>query len=253
MNKIPILKDGMIGKDGFKQEKNFLPEESEERFIKELQSQPLDWIYRTETITYKYNSNGHRCVEIDELEQDYILFTGCSHTEGVGLKLERTYPYLVAKHYNKSYYNLALGGTGPDVVMINLLGFFNKVKHKPSIVVIQWPDFYRFFNMTTEYLLRLYLPSAPDHIMYKWMINNDIPYRQNVFNRIYILQNLRNLGLTRILENTTEKDEDTIKFQFPETVDKARDISHAGNKTNELWAKSLIKDIDKNFAHVLKM
>ena len=60
------------------------------------------------------NFTGERAQEI--ILNNYILFTGCSHTKGVGLALEDTYPYLLAQKLNCDYYNLALGGTGQDVM-----------------------------------------------------------------------------------------------------------------------------------------
>ena len=245
----------MIGKgEGFNDScTNFLPEESEERFLKALETQPDNWIYRTETITYKYNNHGHRCMDINDLSEGYILFAGCSHTEGIGLKLERTYPYLVSKHYQRSYYNLALGGTGPDVVMFNIIGFLSKVKIKPSMVIIQWPDFSRFFHINKDWFLNLYMASNPSNMILKYMIINDIPYRQNVFYRYNTLQHLNNHGIKNIVEETVEKDGETVKVKFPYFVDKARDLSHGGNFTNMTRAKNIIEVLDKNFPHVLKM
>lgn len=255
MSRLSFLKDGMIGKgSGFNNSiTNFLPEESEGRFLKALETEPKDWIYRTETITYQYNNHGHRCIEINDLSEGYILFAGCSHTEGIGLKLERTYPYLVSQHYQRPYYNLALGGTGPDVVMFNIMGFLSKVKIKPSVVVIQWPDFSRFFHINKDWFMNLYMASAATNIIFKYMITNDIPYRQNVFYRYNTLQHLSNYGIQHICEETVESDGDTAKVKFPNFVDRARDLSHGGNITNELRAKNIIEVLDKNFAHVLKM
>lgn len=248
---IPLLKDGMLG---FKhsQTTNFLPEESEISYQENLITQPVDWIYRTRTITYTFNTYGHRCVELEDLGDDYILFTGCSHTAGIGLNLEDTYPYIVSKHYDKPYYNLALGGTGPDIVMINLLAFLSKVKHKPKLVIIQWPDFNRFFHFDKDYGIRCYNPHQ-SNMIYKVLINNDIPYRHNIFHRLFVLQILKNQGITNIMENTTKTDSDTVKFEFPEWIDKARDLSHGGILTNQLRAEKVISVVDKNFAQVLKM
>ena len=66
-------------------------------FLENLKTQSNDWYYRSNIISYDRNSNGHRCKNIDEIDlNNYILFIGCSHTEGIGLKLEDTYPYLLS-------------------------------------------------------------------------------------------------------------------------------------------------------------
>jgi hypothetical protein len=87
----------------------FLPLiESEENYKLNLLSQPNDWEYRTKQIRYKYNSLGHRSCELHELPKDYLLFAGCSFTEGIGLKLEDTYSHIVSQQLGLGYYNLGL-------------------------------------------------------------------------------------------------------------------------------------------------
>lgn len=261
MNPIKYFKDGMYGKAmHFDKTVNFLQhEDSEETLERNRKSQPADWIYRTETITYQYNSNGHRCIDIDELPEDYILFTGCSHTEGIGLQLEKTYPYLVAQHFNKAYYNLALGGSGPDLAMINMLGFLSKAKYKPKLVIIQWPNFNRFFKVidaNLAYILSFYTPSQQDKF-YTFLLKENFPYLQNILNRKIILQNLANYGIHNIIEsndvyNINKHEDSTVKAVFgTQFVDKARDLCHGGIESNKLWANSLIDTINKNFAHVI--
>ena len=81
--------------------------DSEENLHINLASQPNDWYYRNKTITYQYNEYGHRCKSIHDIDLDnYILFAGCSHTEGVGLELETTFPYLVSNQLGNDYYNM---------------------------------------------------------------------------------------------------------------------------------------------------
>lgn len=261
MNPVAFFKDGILGKGTYYNTTcSFLIyEDSEESFNRNLQSQSSDWIYRTESITYQYNSHGHRSIEIDALTGDYILFTGCSHTEGVGLKLEKTYSYLVAQHFNKPFYNLAIGGAGPDLTMINILGFLSRVKVKPKMVVIQWPNFHRFFKMVDSgisYFPQFYTPSKKDEF-YSILLKENYPYLQNIFYRQVIIQNLRNYGINNIIEsndvyNINKQDDNTLKVVFgAQFVDKARDLCHGGNESNKLWANALISAIDKNFAHVV--
>ena len=86
------------------QETSFTGSDDAERFEKNLTQLPKDWIYRTKEIIYNYNSLGFRCKEPNELDFDnYVLFTGCSHTEGVGLALEDTYPYKIAEHLKTDF------------------------------------------------------------------------------------------------------------------------------------------------------
>jgi hypothetical protein len=114
--------------------------DSEELFKQSLITKDNDWYYRTHPISYIRNSTGHRSKELSDVDlNNYILFTGCSLTEGIGLELEKTYSYITSKNLNCDYYNLGLAGTGSDVVTYNLVQWHNIVKTSPKAVVIQWP------------------------------------------------------------------------------------------------------------------
>lgn len=118
----------------------FSGSDTEELFTENLKTKPNDWYYRTNQISYVRNINGHRCKNIEEIDLDnYILFAGCSHTEGIGLKLEDTYPYLLSKKMNCDYYNLSIGGTGVDTLSYNLVTWFAKIKKPPKLLIVQWP------------------------------------------------------------------------------------------------------------------
>ena len=133
------LNNGFLGHHPDYHNVNFHGSDSKELFEYNLKVQPADWYYRTHEITYIRNSNGHRCREIKDIDLDnYILFVGCSHTEGVGLELEKTYPYLLSQKMNCDYYNLAVGGTGIDVLNYNIVTWFAKVKKPPKLLIVQW-------------------------------------------------------------------------------------------------------------------
>lgn len=123
----------------------FSGSDTKEAFEESLITKPDDWYYRTHPISYIRNSNGHRCKELDNLDlNNYILYAGCSYTEGTGLELEKTYSYLVSNDLGTDYYNLALGGTGVDVTSYNLIQWNNLVKANPKALVIQWPSVVRY-------------------------------------------------------------------------------------------------------------
>ena len=100
----------------------------------------------------EYNSFGHRCKEIAELDFDnYVLFAGCSHTVGIGVTLKQSYPYLVAKKLKCDYYNLSVGGGGIDAVEHNLLMWFTLYDKPPKYIFCEWPDHARFMAQFPGY------------------------------------------------------------------------------------------------------
>jgi hypothetical protein len=146
-----LLNNDFIGYAQYERNSLFTGSDSEELYIKNLKNKPNDWYYRTNQIRYIRNSNGHRCREIKDINlSNYILYAGCSHTEGIGLELEKTYPYLLSKSLSCDYYNLGVGGSGIDVLLHNLIVWFGTVKQKPKLVIIQWPFWARYVRFTKE-------------------------------------------------------------------------------------------------------
>lgn len=101
-------------------------------------------------IFYNYNNLGHRCDNLEKINlENYILFIGCSHTEGVGLNTVETYPYLTSLKLDTSYYNLSLTASGLDVAFYNMFMWI-KTHKKPKFIVLQYPDSTRFSTMLTH-------------------------------------------------------------------------------------------------------
>ena len=52
------------------------------------------------TIDYVWNSHGYRCIEFDQLLNisDFVMCSGCSYTEGVGLPEQYTISGRIQEH-----------------------------------------------------------------------------------------------------------------------------------------------------------
>lgn len=84
-------------------------------------------------IEYNLNSYGYRC---DEFKNQEILVLGCSQTEGHGLPLELTWPYLLSKKINKDYISLAKGGDGAQAQIVKAFQFFKEFYHPKYIFAV---------------------------------------------------------------------------------------------------------------------
>lgn len=137
--------EGFIGYHKQYAYEKFSGSDSKEQYEINLKIQPNDWYYRKANISYERNDFGHRCKNLTDISLDnYILFTGCSHTEGIGLELQKTYAYQISKQLNCDYYNLAVGGTGVDVMIHNLSLWLTQIEYRPKCIVVQWPSLVRF-------------------------------------------------------------------------------------------------------------
>lgn len=138
-------KELFYARDGKPNEESFWHgADSEEAFYKN-EAYKRGW--NATDITYKFNEYGFRSKSFLNLADDKdklrILVTGCSHTVGIGNKLEQSWPVILSnKISNSVLYNLAQGGNSPDYCVRSIyktIDIFN-----PDIVIVLWPDKSRF-------------------------------------------------------------------------------------------------------------
>lgn len=232
--------DGFIGCKPH-EEYYFSPMDSEEEYLKNLRIQPEDWPYRDYSILYKYNEYGHRSKSINEIDLDnYILFAGCSHTEGVGLQVEHTFPYIVSSQLNCDYYNLSLSGSGVDVMMYNLALWINRFKKLPKALVILWPEETRFAlyegnNLDPQLLNH---DNTTDSVARFMAIGDEIGFFST--RRKMCRELLSQLYTCDIIDARFAGQEPLETPTFMYTVDYARDISHAGIQSNLNLANDIV-------------
>lgn len=247
---------GFFGSKHKNETVNFLEHiDPEERFLDNLNKNP-NWEYKDIHIEYTYNQYGHRCVDLTNLDHEYFLFTGCSFTEGIGHKLEHTYPYIVANAFNKRYYNLAVGGTGPEIVLHNLSLFLSKIQKKPKYVIIQWPVFSRFFTVENNEILRHYagIDDSKNRFYQFYLEHPNILESKNILYRTIALQLIKNMGISGVIETFTYAPKkqylltdtnsslvDPLFFDFKKP--KARDMSHSGIIPQLNHANAIIEKI----------
>lgn len=84
----------------------------------------------------QYNSNGHRCKEISEINfQNYILFAGDNGSLGLDKPIEQTFPYLISQKLKCDYYNLSVFNGGLDALRYNLITWFVKYKRPKAVII----------------------------------------------------------------------------------------------------------------------
>lgn len=216
---------------------SFLSGDDKDRFHRNLKTQPNDWYYRHNEVRYDINSLGHRSKNTNNIDLDnYILFAGCSHVEGSGLELEKTFPYITANVLNMDYYNLGLSGTGTDIMTYNLLMWAQIMKKMPKVLVIMPPQPARFVRMDTDNSLINEVPSCmtnPECEEFA-VIGENIKF----FDAVVKMSN--NLLDTMYPCKTIKIDSDLFGQE-----DKARDLSHAGIESNLKMAQYLISLINE--------
>lgn len=243
------INNDYIGYDPTEHNATFTGSDSEELYEQNLKTQLADWHYRTNPITYVRNSNGHRCRAVEDIDlNNYILFSGCSHSEGIGLELENTYPYLISKSLGCDYYNLGVGGSGYDILTHNLITWFSKVKHKPKIVIIQWPEYTRFIakspyeHSNTNSLMAYGSWSTEVGVDKFCGIGHDIGFFETRRTMMYkLIKNFIDCPIIEIAYDNAKFNDDIITLE-PIRKDFARDFRHYGILSNMKYT-SIITDI----------
>lgn len=241
-----MIFDEFIGQDAANTTQKFYGGDEYENFQKNLDKMPNDWYYRTADISYKYNSLGHRCKEISDIDfNNYILFIGCSHTEGIGLEIEKSYPYLVSQALGMDYYNLGIAASGIDVLEYNLLTWHYKFQKLPKLVVIQWPDPSRFVtkSIDTEHILPHGSWSKQENIK-KFLASADITGFLNARRNIsaQLVQRYVKSPLVKLsFNNIVQYDNDSA---FIRRLDFARDMYHCGIKSHDQICKTVIQEFN---------
>lgn len=246
------LKNGLLG-HYHNQNLDFVTNDNFNQYRENLKTQPVNWFYRDKPIQYSYNSLGFRCIDHTFLQDNYILFTGCSFTEGLGLHYENCYPYLVAKNLNKTFYNLAIGGSGIDFLKSNLIMFLSLMKQKlPDIVVIQWPNNFRTFLLEKDSIAFINSHGDYKNLLQEY-INNDKLYYTNLHHKLCIFEFLKNLNINKVIEIGKDYKicnlltEYSIKYvdnKLFEGNDFARDLNHPGIIGHQIQAKEILDAIN---------
>jgi hypothetical protein len=253
-----LLNNDFIGYHPKEHNVAFSGNDTEELYTHNLKSKPNDWYYRANPISYVRNMHGHRCNEIEDIDLDnYILFSGCSNAEGIGLELEKTYPYLVSKALKCDYYNLGLGGTGIDVLAYNLITWFFTVKQKPKLVIIQWPNHVRFVSKVPsdpeQHSYRPFGPWSKEVEVGKFLLaGHDIGFFDTKRTMMYnLIKNVINCPIIEITSPNLKFNNEAILIT-PIKNDYARDTLHYGILSNIKFADIVVDIIKDKYKHELK-
>lgn len=222
--------------------------DAESEYIKNLSKNGPNWYYATNNFSYLRNGNGHRSKEITELDLDnYILCTGCSVTEGIGIDTIHRYTDIIADNLKCDMYNLALSASGNDIMVYNLVTWFNKIKKKPKFIVVQWTNEHRFSTIDNTGIF---------HQMGVWnteieeyldagMTNNHLPSATKIYRMI--LQQVVDVPIIEIYWNISTSIQSKYILEWPLSliIDYGRDLLHPGIKSNIILASKLMKIINQ--------
>lgn len=234
------INDSFIGYHKNFQRELFSGSDRYELYQENLKTKPIDWYYRNSNIEYTRNSVGHRTKEISDTNLDnYILSVGCSMTEGIGIEHNKTYTHVLANMLDCDYYNMGIGGHSLQTAIHNTIVWFNKIKKKPKLLIVQMPPLARFPIFKEKEILPGSI-NYPDPSLIEFAIAGD---QINYWNSLYELQMIQfmsfDVPVIEVLYNRHPVPSSDEKRQiYLDLLDCGRD-NHPGIESNYNVAKKI--------------
>lgn len=214
----------------------WLPMDTQELFNTHVKSKKdllLEHGWMDRKFTYQFNQHGFRADEFSD--EEGIIFLGCSHTIGIGLPYEYTWPYLVSKMLRKQCYNLAIGGGSNDLAFRMAYNYIPKLKPKLVIFLITYNSRLEVLGKGREVLQFFGPKSSPftnDKFYETWLMNEG-NLNANLAKNLLAIENICSANNVKLI---------TIDQNKMPTLDMARDLAHRGIKSNFEFAKIVLKD-----------
>jgi hypothetical protein len=114
---------------------------------KEAYAKKANRLFDRINIEYKFNSYGYRGSEFDKIADNKVLVVGCSHTLGIGLPYDQTWPYIFTEMLKQEHpgsfvlWNLGMFGESNDYIARILNCAVEKLN--PSVVIVLFTGFSR--------------------------------------------------------------------------------------------------------------
>ena len=218
--------------------------DTEQQYVENLKSQPLDWYYRTNTVQYNYNSDGYRTREFKDVDwANSIIMFGCSVVNGVGVDGCDTIPSRLEKLLDIPVINMGIGG-GSMLLTLHNLSILRDGYPTPKGIVVVWPSYRRIVEYhRSNFMSYGYWNREPNTLMDVWFENNN----HAVANAMFMSKMSRLFWKDKCQYLEYSWCPSTSKIlkckQIPEKIDVARDLSHQGIESNKKIARFLAKDI----------
>ena len=139
----------------------------------------LNWMYRDIEIEYHFNKQSLRmCKDIDEVEDDYIYFSGTSFSMGVGIRESDRFSDIISKQIDMDFINCAGPSYTIKAQFISFTNFLNSGYKLPKIFVIEYPPSHAYTYYNNDSYLFYYsknIPNdRPNHLeAYNNLLNTD--------------------------------------------------------------------------------
>lgn len=223
--------------------KKFSGTDTAELFERNLKTQPEDWYYRHNPVTYTTNSLGYRAPDFNRVDwANSVVIFGCSYVFGIGVDDTDTLPHRLSEILGMPVINMGVSGSSISYSLHNSIMLRDQYP-TPKAVVQMWSG----YDRTVYYHKKTLNACGP------WNLN------ECEYARVWT-DDPSHAETHAIIASKTSKWlwKDTAYFEgsyFSDTarllecdtvysVDSARDLIHSGRKTHQQAALQIAKGIN---------
>ena len=193
-------------------------------------------------IDYTFNFYGFRTAEFDINVQGPVLFLGCSHTMGIGLKQEQTFVHHVGTALGKPFYNLSKGGAANNTLFRFASVWIPRLRPSKVIVMTTYRERIEFLDPFKGSFIS-YLPNdtRPDDDYLKWYHAYLARPENANLQRSMCLNAIENLCTKHGADyHVFDIDSKDVRSR---SVDLARDLAHFGPQSHKNYADWILNNI----------
>lgn len=214
------------------------PADTEELFIiNKRKNDPRLTPWLNKEILYSLNDYGFRTPQkfkgLQNKKNKRLVVFGCSFTFGIGINLEDTWGYLIAKELGYELFNLSVPGGSMDSIARVALVWLDKIK--PDLVILQQPELSRreYVNGTYIFPAGVWNEKWFKNVRVFWDDKDD---ELNYIKNKQIIRSIYPNFYEFIREYVPGLDID-----WTGNLNLGRDLQHEGPKFHKKLAKQLIK------------
>ena len=205
--------------------------------------------------TYTYNSLGFRGDEFPfKYDKKVLMAVGCSHTEGVGIGDNQTWPYQLSNLLNYNHINFGFTGRSNDYMCRVILTYTDLVN--PDFIFVLYTDTHRKEYYTHNGDIEPY-----QHNSWGWfsenmnektsmdiLSNNNNDFINWYKNHLLITYYLKSKGIKwkwdSTFVETNYTDENKFNGSIKPFIDYSTDGNHPGPNTNSIYATNIYNSVN---------
>jgi hypothetical protein len=200
----------------------------------------LGWT--SSNITYKFNSLGFRCDEFDDRPCGLAL--GCSFTQGVGLPVESTWPYLLSGMTNTHVWNLGSGGASIETVFRIFEYSVKRLSPKFVCILLPPPSRFEFHDSDNGYPILMASDLGLHQSFAKDWLSQDDNGFQNQKKTVLAIERICDLMGIPLTINDSGNGLDNEHIAYNQ-LDLSRDLAHRGPLYQQYHAKFMFDRLHK--------